>query len=240
MGRTLIVGCSFVENIALKHPQSHQRIDSDKFLLLGTSGAGNQSIAARIIDQCSRERFDKVIAIWSGINRLDFPIGRSLHEVQPLDKKGYPVYPYWTRTGETVWYHSGGFCLSGTSDQCPKFMRDFFHNQYLGSSARYLTDLTALSVLSAQGFLALQQIPYAMGFIYDIDKPYVDDKIEPGCGKIDRRSPLVHQIDWQKFTTMTPPYEYGLSQGALEDGFHPKFDCMIEWIRLAFGIDLKS
>lgn len=240
MGRTLIVGCSFVENIALKHPQPHQRINTDKFLLLGTSGAGNQSIAARIIDQCSQEKFDRVIAIWSGINRLDFPIGRSLHEVQPVDKTGYPAYPYWTRTGETVWYHSGGFCLSGTSDQCPKFMRDFFYNQYLGSSARYLTDLTALAVLSAQNFLTAQHVPYDMSFIYDIDKRYIDDKIEPGCGKIDRSSPWARMIDWQKFTKMTPPYEYALAQGRLEDGFHPVFDCMIQWIQQAFDIDLKS
>ena len=119
-------------------------------------------------------------------------------------------------------------------------MRDFFYNQYLSSSARYLTDLTALAVLSAQSFLTAQGIPYDMSFIYDIDKQYVDHNIEPGCGRIDRSSPWVSMIDWQKFTKITPPYEYALAQGQLEDGFHPVFDCMIQWIQQAFDIDLKS
>lgn len=232
MSRTLIVGCSFIEKIA---------ISNKKFLLLGQSGAGNQSISARTIYACSQERFKRVIVLWSGINRLDFPIGLSLHETMPLDKANRHLYPFFTQIGDMVWYHSGGFCLSGVSDQCPKFMREFFQQQYKGSTGRYLTDLTLLSMLAVQNFLQSQGLRYNMSFIYDSDKPYTDHRIEPGCGKIDRTSPLIPLIDWTSNTAFSPPYEYALHRQQLEeDGFHPTSDCMNDWFWQAFQIDLKA
>ena len=241
---TLIVGCSFVQN--LNNPSFS--INRNKWITAGSSGSGNQAIAARILYECSQQNYKEVIVLWSGINRLDFPIGRALHDVMPKDSDGYPVYGYYSAMEDIIWYHSGGFMLSGASDDSPEWFRNWCKVQYKSSSSQYLTDLSILSIIQAQSFLQAQNIPYRMSFIYDIDfdyeRHYTDGHtgcyIEPGCGKIDRSSNLTNLVDWSSFTTHQPPYEYARDIDQLDDGFHPKFTAIAEWFNRAFNIDLTS
>jgi len=232
---TLLIGCSYLHNI------DPRQINSSKFKIRATPGAGNQSMAARVIHECSQQNFDRVVVIWSGINRIDIPIGKDLHNVQSKEKSGEYKYGYFTELGDMVWYHSGGWALSGCSDPCPGFLQNFFKHQYKGSTDRYLSDFSLLSVLQAQSFLASRNIPYNMSFIYDIDADYADSKFGPGLGQIDRNSPLNALVDWTTFSLEKPMFEYGLTTDQMtEDRFHPTSDCMIEWINAYMGIDLTS
>lgn len=241
---TLIVGCSFIQN--LNNPSFP--INHVKWNTVGSSGSGNQAISARVIHECSQQKYKEVIVLWSGINRLDFPIGKAWHDVMPKDSNGYQTYPYYSIMKEIVWYHSGGFMLSGASDQSPSWFREWCKVQYKSSSLTYLTDLSLLSIIQAQSFLKSQSIPHKMAFIYDIDYDYerhytgghTGCYIEPGCGKIDRSSKLIDLVDWSIFTQHQPPYEYAKSLNQLEDGFHPKFDALSEWFKRALSIDLTS
>ena len=240
--RVLIVGCSYVENLDCVDPLNpNSQLDRTRLVLRGTSGAGNQAIAARTVYECSLENFDHVYILWSGINRLDFPIGRELHKVQPIGKHGYPKYPYFSELGEMVWYHSGGFRLSGTSDECPKWLQQFYDNQYKSATPRYLTDLSLLSIIQAQTFLDINQIPYSMSFIYDVHNNYRETYIEPGCGQIDTESSLFNLVNWKKFSAKIPPFEYARKNGKLEiDRFHPKFESMHQWFLNEFNLDLLA
>ena len=232
MSRILIVGCSFVQNLQVDK-------NSDRYRVVGTSGSGNQAIAARVLHECSQERFAKVIVVWTAINRLDMPIPFDVHDTFAKDSTGYPSYAYYTPLRPVVWYHSGGFYLSGTSEECPPPVRAWFKQQYLGATPRYLADLTLGAIISTQGFLHQQGIPYDMTWIYDVDQPYSDESIEPGCGKLDRTSPLHDLVDWTKFSPHQTIYEHCRDQGQLEDGFHPEQVCIIPYLNHCFGLDLK-
>jgi len=238
---TLVVGCSFIEKLDNKNPHDRVNRVTDNFVIRAKSGSGNQCMAARVIHECSQQQFDHVVVIWSGVNRLDFPIGQPLHRLQPKNSDGEFKFEYFTDLGDVVYYHSGGWRLSGTSDACPKFFRDFFDNQYRSATSRYLTDLTLQSVIQTQHFLESNHIPYHMSFIYDIDADYSKDKWEPGCGQLDRSSPLNSLVNWNNCPTTSTLFEYAKTTNQLSsDEFHPTFDCMVEWFNQELGIDLKA
>jgi hypothetical protein len=232
--KTLIVGCSYVENLTWQ-----KLVNADKITLRGTSGAGNQSIAARVVYECSKVNYDNVIVLWSGVNRLDFPVGRELHSTLPRKRNNEFVYDCFTEMDDVVWYHSGGYRLSGTADHSPKFLREWLHHQYLSATPNYLSTLTLLSIIQAQTFLESKNIRYQMGFIYDVDQDYSQTKWEPGCGKLDRTSSLNRLIHWDKFIK-PEPFEYTRDHGEYFDIFHPTFDTMAKWFLQHVGIDIAQ
>lgn len=239
---TLIVGCSFVQNLT----QPGYKINQKKWITKGSSGSGNQAIAARVLHECAQEDYKEVIILWSGINRLDFPIGIPYHRTMLVDSSGNPKYGYYVVLDDVVWYHSGGWGSSGCLQDSPQWFRNWCQVQYKSSSQKYLTDLTLQSIIQTQSFLKSQRIPYRMSFIYNIDVDYkknhnkLERYIEPGCGKIDRSSSLIDLVDWTTFTTHKPPYEFAHEIDQLEDGFHPRFSAMNEWFKRAFSIDLTA
>jgi hypothetical protein len=239
--KTLIVGCSFVANICVDTPGDLvPRINQQRFDARGTSGAGNQSIAARVIYECSLQQYQQVVVLWSGINRLDYPIGVHLHDVQPCDFDGNKLYPYYTEMGRMAWYHSGGYRLGYEGDTCPDFLKNWFTQQYKSGGRRYFSELTLMSIIQTQGFLKSINMPCQMSFIYDVHSDYSKTAIEPGCGQIVTSSPLYKLVDWNQFTAQIPPYEFAQSRNELADEFHPRFATMIEWFKTQLDIDLIS
>lgn len=215
-------------------------MNPNHFAIRGKSGSGNQAIAARVAWEVSQHNYKRVIVLWSGINRLDFPVGRALHDTFPKVSDHEWYYPYYTELGDMVWYHSGGFLLSGCSNQCPTQLRDFFQNQYRGFTPRYLSDMSMLSVLQTQCLLENLNIQYNMSFIYDIDHGYTESWIEPGCGQVVTDSPLYTKINWDKFAKH-PPFEWARERNLLwPDNFHPSFEGMWAWFREELAIDICS
>lgn len=232
---TLIAGDSFIFALS---PAESPDIDSNKYVISGSPGAGNQSIAAAVLHECSKTSYKKVIVVWSGIKRLDFPIGKRLHDTFPKDKNGKNLYPYYKQLDDVVWYHSGGFGMSGMSNTCPAILRDWFDKQYLSSDDNYLTTLSLQSIVQTQSFLQANHIPFKMSFIYDVDADYSDTSINRSCGQIVRSNCLNTLIDWNNFASVTP-YEYSKNLNQIsQDGFHPETKSLINWFNTYMDINL--
>lgn len=243
MSRTLIVGCSFVARLTYRLNDDDYHVNAKKYNILSSPGSGNQAIAARTIYEISQNDYDQVVILWSGINRLDFPVSEELNRTYPENKPDAWISR--CHVGSMVWFHSGGILGSGPGElsATPEPLKRFFQTQYLGttSGSRYLSELTLLSILSTQATLEKRKIPYQMGFIYDTQKSIPLETEEHSHGRLSHDSPLHSQVDWTKFTKFESPYEWAKQQRRLEnDNYHPTRNAMIEWFRLAMNIDLQT
>ena len=235
--KTLIVGCSFVNNLIWDHYA--QRIDWKLHPDIHVSafpGSGNESIAARLLDQCSHDHYDLVLVIWTGINRIDVPISLQLHKtfIEPG--------PFFEPVGQTVWYHSGGIAGSWWDDpRYPGVVKEIIKNQYLEANTSYLSDRTLRSIISTQSFLSQQNIPYKMAFAYDIHKEY--PYREGIFGQIDITSSLNKLVNWDRVQTQNTLYDWAQEQTSRQEPaspLHPTRNSMREWIDLTFGIDIAA
>ena len=252
MYHTLVVGCSYVEMLSPfphNNPNHHihhsdrklfDTIDHDNFLIVGRAGSGNPGIAARVMYECSKHRFDQVIVLWSGINRLDFPIPMNLQKTFPRVNQNEWAYDYITELENVVWYHSGGLGASGCQENCPKFIRKFFQNQYKGATPKYLTDLSLQSVISTQSFLKVNNIDYKMGWLYDINAKTNNTHLGSGCGDLDNTSRYVDLMDWSKINKITA-YEWSRDNNLLsDDRYHWTRDGAVKWFDQILGVKLTK
>lgn len=242
--KTLIVGCSFCSTLGEQRPDQWQ-LDPD-ITVKATSGTGNQAMAARVVYECSQEHYDRVIVVWTGINRLDLMIPRTLHETYPGAWEGKPAYSFCTPLKSEVWYHSGGFGASWHwDDTCPADIKKYFKTQYLTATPQYLCDITMSSISNAQNFLIANNISFDMAFIYDIHRDYrkvENGRLENVLGRLLPDSPYYKLVDWDKIKTHNTAYEWAIQNSSrLEsDTFHPTRTAMREWIDLTFGIDIAA
>lgn len=238
---TLIVGCSFCSTLGEQRNNQWQL--NPNIVVKATSGTGNQAMAARVAYECAQAKYDRVIVIWTGINRLDTVITRELHETYPGAWEGTPDYSFCTPMQGSVWYHSGGHAGSWTWDQtCPKDIRQIFKTQYLGADSRYLTDTSLLNVSYTQSFLEKLNIEYQMSFIYDPFLDYSTTPHEHYFGTINKQSLFYNLVDWSKIKLDTTPFEWAsqLPDRLESDHLHPTRNAMREWINLTFGIDIAA
>lgn len=242
MSQTLLVGCSFLARLTYRLSNDDYHVNAQRYQVLASPGSGNQALAARTIYQLSQQQYDQVIVVWSGINRLDFPISQELQRTYP--KRNENNWTACCTVGSMAWYHSGGICGSGTKESAtPDPLKQFFRTQYLGteSSSRYLTELSLMSILSTQAVLERTGTPYQMAFIYDTKRNDPKNPQEHSHGLMDQGSPLYSMINWQKFTRFESPYEWAKRLGRLEhDNYHPTRNAMIDWFQLAMNIDLQT
>lgn len=215
---------------------------ANNIVIKATPGSGNQSIATRTVFETVLQRYDRVIIVWSGINRIDFPIGKSLHVLQPKNVSGEYNHKGFTDLDEIIYYHSGGWGHFFHGRQCPQFVRDFFKQQYTSATPRYLTDLSLLSIIQTQSYLEANNINYNMKFIYDINSDWSSSKLEPSLGSIDKTSPFIHKVNWDKFQSNNnlTLYEFARDTNRLYDLIHPTFECIKDYFKLEFDIDLTS
>lgn len=245
MTRTLLVGCSFLARLTYRLQDDDFHINAHRYQILASPGSGNQALAARTIYQATQEKYDQIIVLWSGINRLDFPISQELQQTYaPEVQNGAKFWAASCTIGSMAWYHSGGILGSGTEERSttPDPLVKFFRTQYLGTSSGslYLSELTLLSILSTQGVLEKLKIPYQMGFIYDTQRSLQGSQ-EHFHGIMDCNTPLYSAVDWSKFTRYESPYEWAKHRKLLEnDHYHPTRNAMVEWFRLAMNIDLQT
>lgn len=200
-------------------------------------------MAARVLHECARNDYDRVIVIWTGINRLDTVITRDLHETYPGAWEGDPAYSFCTPLEGSVWYHSGGQAGSWTWDStCPTDIRQIFKTQYLGADSRYLTDQSMINIMYTQSLLEKMGVEYQMSFIYDPFKDYSRTPHEHHFGTIDQRSAYYNLIDWSKIKTDNTAYEWAsqVNNRLESDRLHPTRSAMRDWIDLTFGIDIAA
>ena len=242
MQQTLLVGCSFLARLTYRLAHDDGHVNAQHYKILASPGSGNQALSARTIYEISQSTYQQVVVVWSGINRLDFPISHQLQRTYPTNKENSWVAS--CAVGSMAWYHSGGVLGTGNvSANTPKPLQQWFQTQYLGTepSSRYLTDMSLLAIASCQGVLEQQSIPYKMAFIYDTQRQTQNVQHEHSLGQMDIESPLYNLVNWRKFTTVESPYEWAKRQNRLEnDNYHPTRNAMIEWFDLAFDIDLSQ
>lgn len=243
MEKTLLVGCSFLARLTYRLSDSDLHVNAKKYNVLASPGSGNQSIAANTIYEVSQNHYNRVMVLWSGINRLDFPVSAELNKTYPENKEGAWISR--CSVGSMVWFHSGGMLGSGPGElsATPEPLKRFFQTQYLGttSGSKYLTELTLLSILSTQAVLEKNKIPYQMGFIYDTQKSIPIETEEHSHGVMYKDTPLYNAVDWKKFTRFEAPYEWAKKNNTLEsDNYHPTRNAMIEWLKLAADIDVQQ
>lgn len=243
MSRTLLVGCSFLGPLVHRLSDDDYHINAQKYCVLSSPGSGNQALAARTIYELSQNKYDQVVVLWSGINRLDFPVSAELNRTFPEYKSN--TWVACCDVGAMVWFHSGGILGSGTRKLAAPLdvIKKFFQAQYLGttSGSQYLTELTLLSIISTQAVLEKMKIPYQMGFIYDTQRSIPGGREEHCHGLMCKETPLYSVVDWSKFTKFESPYEWAKQQNRLEnDQYHPTRNAMVDWFRLAMDIDLQN
>lgn len=210
-------------------PRFFSKIDTERYDIWGAAGSGNAAIAQRVLHLIAQRQYRRVIVVWSGVNRLDVPVGREWHETMPRISNDEFQFNYFTDLGETIWYHCGGY-FGPENPAMPGPFRELFRTQFLGASRRFLTDLTLSNVIMLQGALEKQNLDYRMGWMYDPRLPYDDPKIEPGCGKLDESSPLMQLVDWSRIDTRTA-YEWSQANGLVyPDGFHWSWEGGRQWL----------
>jgi hypothetical protein len=222
--KILLTGCSFINEF---------NVDNDKIKIFGFPGAGNSLIAEKTLSELATGKYDRVFVSWSGINRIDVPVGESL---------GYVIdqgYKFKTHIGKSFWYASGGLGASGQSKNCPKAIRGMFDAFYKFANARYLTDQGLTGVLKVQSYLQAKKIQHKMSFIYDIHKR--DQHWDHALGRVDKQSHVYQLIDWDNIQITNTPHEWAKQHNFLcDDKFHPTVDAMKEWIRQNFNLDLDN
>lgn len=242
MPRTLLVGCSFLARLTYRLSDDDYHINAQRYRVLASPGSGNQALAARTIYEVTQNNYDQVIVLWSGINRLDFPVSQELQKTFPHTKENSWIAC--CPVGSMAWYHSGGIIGTGTETSAtPESLKQFFRTQYLGteSGSKYLTELSLLGIISTQAVLDKANIPYQMGFIYDTQRNIPGEQEEHSHGIMYKDTPLYGAVDWTKFTRFDSPYEWAKRAGRLEqDNYHPTRNAMIDWFRLAMNIDLQT
>jgi hypothetical protein len=256
MSQVLVAGCSFA-GIAAGYSHPAPKINLDRYQFFGDAAAGNRAIAARVRHQVSRSKYEHVVVMWSGINRIDIPIERTIHDKLP------DTYPYVSVFEDWAWYLSGGMGSSWQSDDnCPIQIRSQLREQYVQQTPRSATDTTLAAILETQELLNSRMVNYTMCFIYDVHQSYDDvvDKVtntqrrtigtdrwprwlalEHCLGKIDTTSSLYSMVDWTKFNMNSNPYEWAMRRDQLEgDNYHPTRNAMIDWFREQMGIDITQ
>lgn len=226
--KTLIAGCSFVFNLSFANS-----INRDKFTLFGSPGASNLSIAARVQHEVLSGHYDRVVVLWSGINRLSFPL--------PAGADSIVDYQFRDSINNETWYHSGGMGCSGEQPEAPSLVRNYFKTQYLAANSMYLSTLTLRNIVLTQQLLNSLSISSTMSFIYDIHNR---DKTqhEVSHGAVDADSPWYNLVDWNQFTAQITPWEWCSANHSLSeiDQYHPTHEGLIGWFDEQLNIDLVS
>jgi hypothetical protein len=232
---TLIIGCSFCSSLPWDHYTNKINWNLHPDIRVAAApGSGNESIAARLLYECSIKKYDQVFVLWSGINRIDVSVSKNLKAV--IGDCRFSI-----ELGSTVWYHSGGISGLWTNDreQYPDVIRELIKNQYLEADSSYLSDRTFRSIITAQSFLSNQNISYKMAFAYDIYKRYF--RQESFFGQADLTSPMYKLIDWNQIQTQNTLYEWAISDPTrMSDIIHPSRDAMREWILDNFKLDVAE
>lgn len=233
MKRILVVGCSFVGLLKPQTKKLSVQYPDLQFDICGMSAAGNQAISAMVFAKLSRIRYDAVVVLWSGINRIDIPLGKNVHE-SLYYTQGTPCF---SQVGTNYWYHSGGFGCGGVFSPTPKFLIEYFENQYKEPGREYLSDLSLQQIIGTHALIQSLSIPCYNSFIYDIHADYdleIDKlfkhSLDYTLGQVAKNSTLHPLLSTTSLHFNNTPYEWARDSGNLgDDEFHPTPQAMYNW-----------
>lgn len=218
----------------------YRSIDYDQFEIVGRAGSGNVAIAERVLHEISKAHYDRVIVIWSGVNRVDIPIPIYLHRTFPQLDNGQFKYDYFSVMDPVIWYHSGGIGTSGADQSCPTVIRNYFRECYVGASEEYLSTLTLSSIARVQTILNGLNIPYLMSWIYNPLNSNNDAILNSSCGPLKLDNKYSNMIDWNRIN-LTTCYEWCKQHNFLQpDQFHWTPDGARTWFDQVLGVNINK
>jgi hypothetical protein len=228
MSKVLLVGCSFLENF---------KTDNSKIKIIGVPGAGNQMLSAIVAHELATHHYESVYVLWTGISRLDTSVGLDLHRTFNSE------YSYVYQLDDLVWYASGGISASGSRSPCPTDIQKLFHTYYVGSTKKILSEWSLSAVLSTQMLLESKQIPYKMGFIYNLHNPAYDgiDWLSNVLGTVDNNCNSYRLLNWEKIQIENNLLDWATKHNLLlGDNFHPKMEGVTQWLLENFNLNLSK
>ena len=227
----LVVGCSFVallndKKLSIEYPDL-------KFDIRGMSASGNQTISSAVLNGLSNNHYDAVVVLWSGINRIDAPLGKTVHDSIYYNQNK----PCFSRIDDTYWYHSGGFGCLGLFPPTPTFLIEYFKSQYKEPAKSYLSDLSLNHVILTHNLIKAIGINSYCSFIYNIHADYdlktdklFQHSLDYTLGQVDKDSSLYKLLLKTPLALDNTPYEWAYENNLLdEDEFHPTPQAMHDW-----------
>lgn len=195
---------------------------------LAMAGAGNDYIARSIIDMVLRNNVEYAFVLWSGVSRIDIPLGNNVAQAI------YDDYIFKKISYSQTWIYSGGYLGSWTSMKRSS-ISNLFRDCYKEDDPLFYTDRTLTNIITTISVLEANNVQYDMGFMYD---PLSPENTEQSLGLL-HSSPLMDKINWDKFIPNFP-YEYGRhNNGFQKDKFHLLPNIMLDWLdTLKLKIDI--
>lgn len=240
----LISGCSFTH--WPEEPGSDQNICWPAYLCdyredlnitnKAEPAAGNQYVGDSIVNAVIREKFDHVIAMWSGVSRLDYLTGLD----DPDWKKLFDSYGFYRRMDscpESLGYiFSGGKMGTWYGNNVAYKM---FYEMYKVSSDSSLAHINLMEIIKTQNFLENKNIPYHfMSYVnYWTRAPEVSPNGDFGVLALPELQTLIAEIDWSRWIFLNDQkdglYELAKSNNDFqEDGFHPGVNTHRQWAEI--------
>lgn len=195
------------------------------------SGAGNKYICDSVILSCAEYKPDLVLVMWSGPDRLDFPI-RQEFQNDVSGPKGLITYALDNR----IRYRLSGGIHGGLSGK-DVVTRNLFRSTYVYTSPFELNVLTLLEIIKLQNFLIGIKIPfYFMSFcnFWNVkDLPNETFSMEPLKDNPQIKE-LIALIDFDKWIFKNENkdgyYEVAKEINSFKpDKFHPGFEASKIW-----------
>ena len=239
--KILISGCSFTQwpeypggpNICW--PRYLGEIDPTLSIRsVAEAAAGNQYISDSIVRTVLEDRPDHVIAMWSGVTRLDYLT--SLED--PAWEELFNSYGFFRRlqNGKLGYIFSGG--QLGTWFKNP-VAHKMFYEMYKVSSELSLATINLIEIVKAQNFLKGQGIPYHfMSYVnYWTDKKEISPNGDFGVLAFPELQFLIDAIDFDRWIFINDQkdgiYELSKTNNDFQaDGFHPGNNTQRQWAEI--------
>ena len=192
------------------------------------SGAGNKYIADSIILSCAEYNPDLIMVMWSGPERLDFPIRKEFYADSSLIT--------YSRSDNIRYMISGG-PHSSLYSNIDLLAENLFKNLYIHTSPLELNIMTLLEIVKLQNFLVNLKIPfYFMSFcnFWNIDNLPNSTFSMVGYKDHSQIQKLTAMIDFDRWIFENENkdgyYEVAKKMNCFKpDKFHPGFEASRIW-----------
>lgn len=220
----LVSGCSFT----LDRWPTFIESDNTSVNNLAWPGAGNKYIADSVMYELSRQSYDSVLVMWSGLTRLDFLVEKDEY---------FETYPFKRQVGDYTYIMSGGELGSWTENSITNLL---FSGLYKFNSFEHIAFASILEIIKLQSYLESKNIKYFfMSYINFWNKPsnWNSKNMDRGLNNYPGLTNLIQEIHFDNWVFLNDQKDgiYELaeqSNGFIADGFHPNKEIDYLWSEL--------
>lgn len=214
--RLLVNGCSFSRG-PIAWPNHIARLLNASLVNLAQSGAGNTYIAQTTQAELAERRYDLVLVMWSGLERIDIQVDRikdfdqtfytSLYQSTQNDWEEKIVEPI---NDQDLVQKNWVFGMGHLNKD--RFLLDhgLFTKQYMHQSLKEHVQRSMYHMISLQSYCAAQKIPFVSAFYQN----YI--------WQFDSFPALKAQLDWNRIYNQSNLFDIANQMKSYDaDGLHP-------------------